>query len=171
MSSGRHCDLHGKGQDVPVFDNKVRQVKPLFVCFSLNTLPFYGPVWTFWIFPVVIKRLCLLSVPILCNVVEISFITCSFSSLKKVKGILKKRRSITQVFTYVSELIYGSKPHITIMISRYSLHNLHLKNVYKSSDVYRFQSMFNERGSGFKAKLFCFLLLYFNLKIVCKLTE
>lgn len=114
MSSGRHCDLHGKGQDVPVFDNKVRQVKPLFVCFSLNTLPFYGPVWTFWIFPVVIKRLCLLSVPILCNVVEISFITCSFSSLKKVKGILKKRRSITQVFTYVSELIYGSKPHIII---------------------------------------------------------
>lgn len=114
MSSGRHCDLHGKGQDVPVFDNKVRQVKPLFVCFSLNTLPFYGPVWMFWIFPVVIKRLCLLSVPILCNVVEISFITCSFSSLKKVKGILKKRRSITQVFTDVSELIYGSKPHIII---------------------------------------------------------
>lgn len=114
MSSGRHCDLHGKGQDVPVFDNKVRQVKPLFVCFSLNTLPFYGPVWMFWIFPVVIKRVCLLSVPILCNVVEISFITCSFSSLKKVKGILKKRRSITQVFTDVSELIYGSKPHIII---------------------------------------------------------
>lgn len=114
MSSGRHCDLHGKGQDVPVFDNKVRQVKPLFVCFSLNTLPFYGPVWMFWIFPEVIKRLCLLSVPILCNVVEISFITCSFSSLKKVKGILKKRRSITQVFTDVSELIYGSKPHIII---------------------------------------------------------
>lgn len=114
MSSGRHCDLHGKGQDVPVFDNKVRQVKPLFVCFSLNTLPFYGPVWMFWIFPELIKRLCLLSVPILCNVVEISFITCSFSSLKKVKGILKKRRSITQVFTDVSELIYGSKPHIII---------------------------------------------------------
>lgn len=65
-------------------------------------------------FPVVIKRFCLLSVPILCNVVEISFITCSFSSLKKVKGILKKRRSITQVFTDVSELIYGSKPHIII---------------------------------------------------------
>lgn len=61
-----------------------------------------------------IKRLCLLSVPILCNVVEISFITCSFSSLKKVKGILKKRRSITQVVTDVSELIYGSKPHIII---------------------------------------------------------
>lgn len=116
MSSGRHCDLHGKGQDVPVSDNKVSQVKPLFVCFSLNTLPFYGPVWMFWIFPVVIKRFCLLSVPILCtgNVVEISFITCSFSSLKKVKGILKKRRSITQVFTDVSELIYGSKPHIII---------------------------------------------------------
>lgn len=90
MSWGRHCDLHGKGQDVPVFDNKVRQVKPLFVCFSLNTLPFYGPVWMFWIFPEVIKRLCLLSVPTLCNVVEVSFITCSFSSLKKVKGILKK---------------------------------------------------------------------------------
>lgn len=75
---------------------------------------FYGPVWVFWIFPKLIKRLCLLSVPILCNVVEISFITCSFSSLKKVKGILKKRRSITQVFTDVSELIYGSKPHIII---------------------------------------------------------
>lgn len=114
MSSGRHCDLHGKGQDVPVSANKVRQVKPLFVCFPLNTLPFYGPVWMFWIFPEVIKRLCLLSVPILCNVVEISFITCSFSSFKKVKGILKKRRSITQVFTDVSELIYGSKPHIII---------------------------------------------------------
>lgn len=110
VSSGRHCDLHGKGQDVPVFDNKVRQVKPLFVCFSLNTLPFL----CFDFFPVVIKRFCLLSVPILCNVVEISFITCSFSSLKKVKGILKKRRSITQVFTDVSELIYGSKPHIII---------------------------------------------------------
>lgn len=169
MSSGRHCDLHGKGQDVPVFDNKVRQVKPLFVCFSLNTLPFYGPVWMFWIFPVVIKRLCLLSVPILCNVVEISFITCSFSSLKKVKGILKKRRSITQVFTYVSELIYGSKPHIT-NDKQIQLAFAFEKCLQKFRCVIS-MIMFNERGSGFKAKLFCFLLLYFNLKIVCKLTE
>lgn len=169
MSSARHCDLHGKGQDVPVFDNKVRQVKPLFVCFSLNTLPFYGPVWMFWIFPVVIKRLCLLSVPILCNVVEISFITCSFSSLKKVKGILKKRRSITQVFTYVSELIYGSKPHIT-NDKQIKLAFTFEKCLQKFRCVIS-MIMFNERGSGFKAKLFCFLLLYFNLKIVCKLTE
>lgn len=112
-----------------------------------------------------IKRLCLLSVPILCNVVEISFITCS----KKVKGILKKRRSITQVFTYVSELIYGSKPHIT-NDKQIKLAFTFEKCLQKFRCVIS-MIMFNERGSGFKAKLFCFLLLYFNLKIVCKLTE
>lgn len=130
---------------------------------------FYGPVWVFWIFPELIKRLCLLSVPILCNVVEISFITCSFSSLKKVKGILKKRRSITQVFTDVSELIYGSKPHIT-NDKQIQLAFAFEKCLQKFRCVLS-MIMFNERGSGFKAKLFCFLLLYFNLKIVCKLTE
>lgn len=38
VSLGRRCDLDEKGHDVPVFDNKVGQVKLLCVCLSQNTL-------------------------------------------------------------------------------------------------------------------------------------
>lgn len=40
VSLSRRRDLHEKGHDVPVFANKVRQVKSLCVCFSQNSLPF-----------------------------------------------------------------------------------------------------------------------------------